>query len=329
MCRSRSRKKVHYIEYMASAAWERKRQRKLKDVGFICQDCGAKRRLEVHHLTYARLGKERLKDLRALCHDCHKKRHGHMKDEDDMLDFNTRNPAGRIGHLMDQALVAEHQKQEQERLAERMPRIGASRLGGPCLRQLQYEYFKTPKDAEFAGKTLRIFHRGREGEIWMADWLRKAGFTVFTVDAQGNQKCFSARGGHIIGFMDGVLLDGPGDCGPYPRLWENKVLGQKSWGKIEKEKLRKASPVYYGQMQLYMAYFDLADSPGLFTALNADSMEIYAENIPFDAQTAQELSDRGGNLVDACEAGQLLPRCADREDWFECKMCDYRGRCWQ
>lgn len=78
-----------------------------------------------------------------------------------------------------------------------------------------------------------------------------------------------------------------------------------------------------------MAYFELTENPALFSALNADSMEICVLDIPFDASVAQELSDRAVNLVRACEAGQLLPRCTQDESWFECKFCDYHERCWR
>ncbi len=176
---------------------------------------------------------------------------------------------------------------------------------------------------------MRVFYRGHEGENWMAEWLRLAGFTLFTTDKEGNQKCFHALDGRILGYADGVVLSGPDDCGPYPRLWENKVLGSKGWNKLDKDGVKRAYPVYYGQVQLYMAYFDLTENPALFTALNADSMEIYASDVAFDQATAQELSDRAVNLVKACEAGQLLPRCTEREDWFTCKFCDYHQRCWE
>jgi len=38
--------------------------------------CGGKG-LEVHHLSYRRLGNELLSDLIVLCVGCHKKQHGH------------------------------------------------------------------------------------------------------------------------------------------------------------------------------------------------------------------------------------------------------------
>lgn len=34
--------------------------------------CQSRFRLQVHHKTYARLGKERLEDLQVLCFNCHK-----------------------------------------------------------------------------------------------------------------------------------------------------------------------------------------------------------------------------------------------------------------
>ncbi len=47
-------------------------------VGPRCQACGGAERLEVHHLTYERLGYERLTDLMVLCHACHAEAHGQI-----------------------------------------------------------------------------------------------------------------------------------------------------------------------------------------------------------------------------------------------------------
>jgi phage terminase large subunit GpA-like protein len=44
-----------------------------KRAGWRCERCGERtRRLEVHHLTYERFGRELLMDLQALCEPCHK-----------------------------------------------------------------------------------------------------------------------------------------------------------------------------------------------------------------------------------------------------------------
>ena len=40
-----------------------------------CEACGYSRKLQVHHKTYERLGKERNSDLVLLCRDCHESLH--------------------------------------------------------------------------------------------------------------------------------------------------------------------------------------------------------------------------------------------------------------
>lgn len=65
-----------------------------------------------------------------------------------------------------------------------------------------------------------------------------------------------------------------------------------------------------------------------FTAINADSMEILALDVPFDQEEAQRLSDRAVMIIQACEAGEQFPRCAKDASWFECKMCQWQKRCW-
>ena len=68
---------VNYYAYLKSKAWKKKRISRLKKDGFKCQFiesgkyCHCKANLEVHHLTYERLGKERMSDLITLCHRHH------------------------------------------------------------------------------------------------------------------------------------------------------------------------------------------------------------------------------------------------------------------
>ena len=53
------------------------RDAKLSIAGYRCEQCGARDRLDVHHLTYDRFGgDERMSDLRVLCRPCHNKAHG-------------------------------------------------------------------------------------------------------------------------------------------------------------------------------------------------------------------------------------------------------------
>lgn len=62
-----------YVDYLQSPMWEPKRAEAVKRAGNACQKC--KRRnvlLEVHHISYVRMGKERPEDLIAVCPPCHR-----------------------------------------------------------------------------------------------------------------------------------------------------------------------------------------------------------------------------------------------------------------
>ena len=326
----RKARRVPYEQYLKTGHWEARREKALRLAGRRCQECGSAERLEVHHLSYDRLFQERDGDLIVLCRRCHGKRHAYFNEVDLMhkpeepqgLDFNHRFKGRRISMVIDAAVRAEREKDA--------PRdyLGASRIGHHCLRALQYEFFNTPKDVPFEGRIYRIFHRGHHGEDWMAEWLRMAGFVLRTVGVDGRQFGFSTGKGRIRGHCDGVFVGGPEEQGSYPRLWECKVLGSKGWNKLDKQGLEKAYPEYFAQVQLYMAYLNLSENPTLFTAMNADTMEVYDESVPFEPGRAQELSDRAVTVIRACEAGELLPRCAADEDCFSCRFCAYRTRCW-
>ena len=68
-----------YDAYLQSEWWKSKRFWAIHDAGGRCQVCNDWRKLQVHHRTYERLGKERDKDLTVLCEGCHKIFHEHGK----------------------------------------------------------------------------------------------------------------------------------------------------------------------------------------------------------------------------------------------------------
>lgn len=64
-----------YRSYLASDAWRRKRALLLRRAGHRCQVCNARGRLDIHHRTYERLGREHPADLGVLCRACHERFH--------------------------------------------------------------------------------------------------------------------------------------------------------------------------------------------------------------------------------------------------------------
>lgn len=67
---------LKYREYLKSPEWQRRRRHALQRADFLCQNCNKRdKRLEVHHLTYARRGHELPTDLIVLCRACHEAFH--------------------------------------------------------------------------------------------------------------------------------------------------------------------------------------------------------------------------------------------------------------
>jgi hypothetical protein len=72
----------------------------------------------------------------------------------------------------------------------------------------------------------------------------------------------------------------------------------------------------------------ISQNPALFTAINKDTAELHHELVPFDAALAQTMSDRAVRILQATDAGELLPRIAREPEFHECRMCPWARRCW-
>lgn len=250
------------------------------------------------------------------------------------LDFNHKpSPAHWVNTAIDDALSAGQSKTT--------PRdyLGGSRLGHACERALQFEFTATPKDdgKDFSGQSLRIFAIGHALEDLAVAWLRQAGFDLYTRKGNrpnGGQFGFSVANGRIRGHVDGILAAGPEGFGlAVPALWECKTMNAKNWRSCVKDGVTKSKPVYAAQIAVYQAYMDaqvpgISANPALFTAINKDTAELYHELVPFDADLAQRMSDRGVRILQATDAGELLPRVANTADFFECRFCSWADRCW-
>ena len=228
-----------------------------------------------------------------------------------------------INEILDQKMQERYAHQEQRNY------LGASMLGDECLRKVQLQYLghKSPVSAQ----TLRTFDIGHCLEDLVAEWLRIAGFELKTRNEDGEQFGFSIAEGRLQGHVDGIISGIPEELkesGLRPQtLWENKSLNSKSWNDTAKRGLLITKPLYFAQIQLYMAYLNLKQC--LFTALNKDTSELYFELIPFDSEAAQRYSDRAVQIIKASESNELLPCISSDPAFFRCKMCGFKDVCRQ
>ena len=236
-----------------------------------------------------------------------------------MLDFNRANLS--ISSLN----TALNELIERVEPAEKNVRqyLGASSIGSECLRRVQYDWMVDPTHPT---RTRDIFARGHFFEEVSRQHLIRAGFRF----ASPERLRFAAADGLFRGHADGVLIAGPELTGfGFPCIWEHKCLGSKGWRAIERDGLEKAYPQYAAQVWIYQAYLHVTAWPALLTVTNADTCERLHLLLPFNAELAQQWSDRAVTVIEATRAGELLPRVTeDPKDW-RCKMCSHRERCWR
>ena len=126
--------------------------------------------------------------------------------------------------------VIDNSIQEQNSKKEKRSYLGASSLGDPCSRKIQYRYMGEETDIKnhFSPKVLRIFEFGHVIEDMAHGWIYNAGFDLRSSDKNGKQYGFSIADDKIKGHIDGVVCDGPIDM-EYPALWECKSANDKSF----------------------------------------------------------------------------------------------------
>jgi hypothetical protein len=157
--------------------------------------------------------------------------------------------------------------------------------------------------------------------------LKAAGFDLLTHRRDGGQFGFETAGGRIRGHIDGVIVGGPDIGIAWPALFEHKALKAKSWSDVVKRGVELSKPVYFAQLQLYMAYMELETA--LFTCLNKDTQELHHEKVGFVPHIAQGLSDKAVEIIRAAEVNDFPPRIATSPDFHICRFCPFHTTCWE
>lgn len=244
-----------------------------------------------------------------------------------VLDFNRtihreQRANDAINAAIDAGLVAKRQKQE------RRAYVGASAIGHECERSIQFEYAGAPRESDFGPATLRRFDQGHMGEELARAWFWDAGFDLTQKNQRTGQRFrWTQLNDQASGEPDGVFIGGP-DVIDYPAMWEHKYVGTKTFRDIDKNGLRKARPGYWMQCQINMAYLGLTENPTVFTVTCGDDGSQVHLLIEYDAEGAQMTSDKAVRIVNATQAGELLPRPFADRTHFICKGCFFIERCW-
>lgn len=69
-----------YQAHLLSQKWQKLRELVFRRSDGICEGCGVRPAVQVHHLSYEHVGEEFLWELAAVCMTCHERIHPHMRD---------------------------------------------------------------------------------------------------------------------------------------------------------------------------------------------------------------------------------------------------------
>ncbi len=197
------------------------------------------------------------------------------------------------------------------------PYLGMSSLATKCSRQLWYG-FRMCALKKVSPRINRLFGRGHNEEPIIQDDLRKAG--VLCLVDPNNQPEFTHCSGHMKGHPDDLLRNLP-DAPKTDHLGEYKTHNDKSFKEMKKKGVKLSKPVHYGQMVVYMRKWKL--TRGLYIAVNKNDDARYYERISSDNEYADELLQKGVDIVTA----EIPPAKIGDSRWFECKWCDFYEIC--
>ena len=200
------------------------------------------------------------------------------------------------------------------------PHLGASLIGHACERYL-WMTFRWVEAKKFPGRMLRLFETGQLEEARFVKNLRRIGVDVHDVTPDGKQWRVSDLGGHFGGSMDGACVGLP----EAPKTWhvlEFKTHNDKSFNDLVKNRVLKAKPQHYAQMQVYMGLTGMERA--LYLAVNKNTDELYSERVEFDPVEFAKLKARAERVINANEPPL---RCSNDPSWYVCKMCDFHQHC--
>lgn len=204
--------------------------------------------------------------------------------------------------------------------------VGLSTLGDPCERNIWYNLRWASPIGDFEARMRRLFERGNQFEPEIVELLRSIGCTVYDTDpATGQQFRVEKWGGHLSGYLDGVVLGVP----EAPKTWhtaEFKTHNAKSFREVRKHGVKKAKPAHYAQMMAGMGLCSPRLERAVYIAENKDDSDLYSERIKFDGQEFIELELKAERIIFSDTAPERVSNSADK---FPCMFCQHKALCHQ
>lgn len=206
---------------------------------------------------------------------------------------------------------------------EEIPRayIGASAIGEPCRRKLFLSFRQAIRTA-VDGRLRRIFDMGRDGEARMTSYLLLSGLEI---QHTGYDQIEIQIAPFIKAHPDGIILSGVPEAMKTRHIWECKTANDSSFKEIAKKGVKLAKPMHWCQMQVEMLALGIDRS--LYTVINKNSCEIYAERIRLDREASANLIRRAISIAGWNAPRTPSPISEQPRSYYVCKTCQFREFC--
>jgi CRISPR/Cas system-associated exonuclease Cas4 (RecB family) len=145
---------------------------------------------------------------------------------------------------------------------------------------------------------------------------------LFNIDLKEHkQKEATFSNGHGGASCDGIIYNLP-DAPKTPHLLEVKTSNTKKFENLRLNKVKKAFPVHYIQMQIYMHLFKLRRA--LYISVCKENDQRHYERVNYEKDVAINYIERATNIISSERAPE---RISNDETFFICRWCDYSDIC--
>lgn len=202
--------------------------------------------------------------------------------------------------------------------------LGISMIGNPCDRYLWLSFRWIVKE-KISGRVRRLLATGHREEAVMVEALKEAGIDIIHT---GDDQLELDYGCFVKGHPDGLILSGVPEAEKTEHLWENKTSNDRNFQKLKKEGVKEAKPIHWVQMQAGMLGMKKAIGRQikrcLYTSLDKDTSEIYAERVRYDEEAAVASVKRAQEIA----LSERMPEgIAQNPSWWQCKICQFSVFC--